>query len=620
MKSNFRQLFRTPVRTTGMLLLLLLSSFLLTLGGNLWLTNRMRMQQYKDQFMTIATVKQEPSSMVQELDWDAEKQDYEVWRKTEYSHIYTPQDLLIDGVEYIVEPEKRSYYASYVPEYTHLSEAMKGESLGTYFVAEFSPMEDCVPNQSVRIMIKRILAGDTRMENSVLWFCDHENPNPGTMYQSETYIAVLSAQTMVHGEQALAESGGVLVNEYHPFLITSSLYTEDGKKVQDELEGVQRWFPVTEGFYETTVGNRFQSIAKSMEMKDETQPVTGTNKTKLLMPFYTGDAVITSGRDISEEEYSKGEKVCLAPKHFMENNQLELGDTIETRFYYSCSLLPAGVLFTADGTGGSTFHSIDEKGNALEVFETNVYTIVGVYEVSVLAASDMDGMAADELVVPSNSIQNKGMNAVLGSVMKDSNTSFQISNGSINQFMLAWEKAGIDDIVLTFYDMGYSNLQSGMANMQNLSFVLFVSGIIMMVSLLFLSAYLYITKQRKQIIIERILGVKKKECFQKMVSSLTVLVLVGCLSGVIAGSLFVDKTLEENAESSYFSMEYSNVSSGLSDDVEIEAQGTSDKISVAVIVLFFAVGAGRVIAGQKMKRLLREPLIHALADTKQDML
>ena len=40
-------------------------------------------------------------------------------------------------------------------------------------------------------------------------------------------------------------------------------------------------------------------------------PVGGTNSTNLLMAFYTGETYICQGRDITQEEYEKGERVCL---------------------------------------------------------------------------------------------------------------------------------------------------------------------------------------------------------------------------------------------------------------------------------------------------------------------
>ena len=44
---------------------------------------------------------------------------------------------------------------------------------------------------------------------------------------------------------------------------------------------------------------------------------------------------ISEGRDISEEEYASGSKVCLAPASFMKNNGLSLGDKIKVQLLYS---------------------------------------------------------------------------------------------------------------------------------------------------------------------------------------------------------------------------------------------------------------------------------------------
>ena len=66
-------------------------------------------------------------------------------------------------------------------------------------------------------------------------------------------------------------------------------------------------------------------------------PVTGTDNIHLMMPFYNGEAFISSGREFTEEEYVNGEKVCLLSETFALKNDLELGDQIRLPLIYAKS-------------------------------------------------------------------------------------------------------------------------------------------------------------------------------------------------------------------------------------------------------------------------------------------
>ena len=44
------------------------------------------------------------------------------------------------------------------------------------FIAEFSPMEDAMPDESAPVQITKVIGGDPRLEGVVDYFCDHRNP------------------------------------------------------------------------------------------------------------------------------------------------------------------------------------------------------------------------------------------------------------------------------------------------------------------------------------------------------------------------------------------------------------------------------------------------------------
>ena len=148
MINSLKQMARTPVRTILFLILMFFAALLLTLGICIWLKGNSTMAQYEDRFMTIGTVRQIPDSFQQTLQWDAETKDYEVWKNAQYRSYYTPEDMLFPGAEYIAGPEQRAFYTSYGPEYLMYNVSVNPSALSMgSLIAEFSPMEDCMPDK-----------------------------------------------------------------------------------------------------------------------------------------------------------------------------------------------------------------------------------------------------------------------------------------------------------------------------------------------------------------------------------------------------------------------------------------------------------------------------------------
>lgn len=80
---------------------------------------------------------------------------------------------------------------------------------------------------------------------------------------------------------------------------------------------------VMEGFYETEIGKRWINLANIFYKGDFPLPVIPTDNTELLMPFYNKNIIISEGEDISAEEYSCGEYVCLISNKFAMENDLQ---------------------------------------------------------------------------------------------------------------------------------------------------------------------------------------------------------------------------------------------------------------------------------------------------------
>lgn len=622
MKNSLKQMMRTPVRTALFLVLMIVAALLLTLGTCIWLKGNRTMAQYESRFMTIGTVRQVPDSFEQTLQWNAETKDYDVRKSAQYSSYFMPEDMLFPGVEYIAKPEQRAFYISYGPEYLMYSVSLNPSALSSsVLIAEFKPMEDCMPDESVKIQITKVVGGDQRMEGVVDNFCDHMNPNPKMLYKDKTYVAALQTYLYIHGsmyDELMKSKNEVHIGlEYIPGSLETGLCLPDGSLPEDAFRGGEEIFEVTDDFYETDAGQRILNLAQSMGIWRHCQPVTGTNKTCLLMPFYNGQSYICEGRDISEEEYTSGSKVCLAPKKFMENNGLSLGDRIKVQLLYTDTHINAGRKFWLDGSIGFYSGLVDTAGEPLQVFETSEYEVVGIYDVTISHEDSIFDPGADELIVPMESIEARdGKNLLASGPMTDTTSSFQIANGSIDEFLKGWAEYGTDKLEITFYDMGYSQLKAGIDNMKKISLCLFAVGVALTVLLLFFFSHLFITRQAQRTAVERSLGMRAAMCRWSMISGFGLLVLIGSVLGSVAGVKIADRVSVIHAGESYYETTYTV---GLTNaDNEIVVEEAADTQMPAVWNTLFIVAAGVGIAWVKMNRSLRREPMQLLSERQEE--
>lgn len=530
MKNYWRQMRRTPLQLLLMIVLIMIVTVMLTVGGNLWVTSEKLSKAYEDDFITIGTVTQKPDAVVEVEDWDAEKKDFTFYKRSRYNRYATAEDLKFPGVSYLAGPEKRSYWGSYVPEYVHEDDLLEYPHEDFVIVAEFSPLEDCMPDESVKIKITKVLGESKMLEGIVGWFCDHYNRYPEELKADKTYVAKITKRGWTHGS-LWEESGKEYPElEYYPQEATPTLYTPEGEQIEDTL-GMQGIYEVTEGFYETAAGKRLLAVANDAALYYDTQPVLGTSSTDLLMPFYEGSAWVYEGRYPTQEEYAKGSLVCLAPREFAENNGLSVGDQVMTRLYYTCPADEAEWNFMLMGGGSYGFSFLGSDGEVLSPFEEKAYTIVGLYDYT----PAVKGLGREELIVPLHSVEKKTENIVQYGAMADGSTSFQIENGTVADFLEISAKYGADNLIFTFYDRGYAALIEGIRNLKNMSAALLIMGLISAVILTLQISHIYIAKQKKRLSIERLLGMSGKKCGSICLTGILILLLLGTVPGVAAG-------------------------------------------------------------------------------------
>lgn len=592
-RNSIVQLIRTPKKSIMFLLLILVSTMFLALGSSLWIINNRNMEYYKDSFVTIGTVEQRATSVKQVKWWSQASGKFYFYHIPGYEDRIPLSVLDFDDANYIHKPENRPCYFSYNSEFK-----TNREYENPMTIVEFVSLEDGFTNEPVEVSISKILIGFQAIEGQSIFIYDEEVENPIKLMKGKTYIACLYfLPRSVDGEWS---------EEYLPMsVILTRQYNQNGTRLSDELDSDDKIYEVTTDFYSTEVGNRFQEFVKSMDQYNFSIPVTGTNATILLMPFYNKSAYLVDGRDISEQEYEDGKKVCLIQKKFAEENKLDIGDSVQLRLY------SADYESSASQKYGSI--NLNQEGEAYSVFEDSSYTIVGIYETSSFNSNQQYSFAEKEVIIPSKSIKNSDQHNIVGfGTLKGNMTSFQISNEDKEEFVKLWESLGIEQLDITFYDRGYSKLKVGMDNMERISFMIIIIGVVVVFFVLVLFSNIFILKEERRIAIERSLGMDKSKCFGTILSSISMILILGSVLGGSIGGSVSFYSYQKNLDTSYFETLYS--AGSVESEVDEDERDVKEDIKFVVLISLLCVTAvifiGEIILIQNISRKLKqEPMV-----------
>lgn len=587
-RNSMRQLFRMKGRAVLFLLLLIFASGLCSIGRGFLIMNRVRMEAYEDSFMTIGTVEQKADQVKERMIWDAELKDYHIYNSSVYNS-YVPLSVLnFEGADYLSGPERRCLYGSYMPAYE-----MYGMGMSLSEIVEGSPVEDVVPDHPVPFKVTRVLGGQGGIkEGHVISFCDHYNPAPEKLYADKTYVMSLT-YSPGHEDQKAFE--GDYPSEYIPFPVLGSTQVDvEGKKVPDAVEDDHFCDEVTEGFYDSPIGRRWLKIIDTWDNMRYTFPVTGTNDINLIMAFYNGNVSISQGREFTEEEYARGDRVCLVSDVFAKREGLAVGDELPLALQYANYRRTAGRAFATNTA--AVFTLINAEGDIYPIFEEGNYKIVGMYG-GQSGIKDDYGMGYNEIIIPSRSVKNSDADNILESgPMAGSNTSFRIANGTIDEYMEKWGKLQIPNVEITFYDGGYTELETNINNMKYIARLLLVMGVSMVFMVLGYFSWLFILKQKERTAVERCLGFRKMHSFVSLFSGIFLLILVGSVCGSLAGSYLLGEIVGKIQKEAYYDKTFGN-SAGMDAEEWEEISYEQEKPFMAAAKCTLAIVAvGTVIA------------------------
>jgi len=586
-KYSIKHLLHTPVKVLLFSLSILLCTVILIIGLLLWLETDRKIQAVEAQFTTIGMVEQRPDVVELGDTWDAGLGGYTHFSNAQYHSVVSLDVLKREGLDYVCSPEKRPYYGAYMEEYNLSVQLGAGAAL-----IEFSPEEDCVPDHPVPVEVKRVLGGSLRVSEKVN-FCDHFTNAPPRMEAGKTYI-VHGVFVSMHPDMQ-QESQVEFVPMAYPFCTQCD---KDGNKVRCGWS-CSNWEEVTDDFYTSGNGRYWLAFAESYAMKEHTFAVLPTESLALLPSFHSKRAVLTEGRAISDEEFASGALVCMLSKQTALANGLHVGDTVSLPLYYANYNHSPGMEF---GTGGGSTDAslLNSEGEIYPVFWRADYQIVGLYQDTAASTqpSEESDIGRDLFIIPQKSVgASDEHNIVDYGPMRMFTTSFQIPNGTAAEFeeaLQAYPESSFLDI--RYDDNGYEQVHGRLKNTQTAALLLIIGGVCASCVVLSLMLYFFIAKQKKRTVIERALGMTKRQCRVSLISGLMVVVLIASAAGSLVSTFFASQidtwTQQENSESMY-STKYSvwavgELDAALDLDEPDSAPAVLTYVLVPMGILFFA--------------------------------
>ena len=352
----FKSIFRTPVKTLLFVLLLISITITLCLGFNVWLSANHSLDAADEAFKTIGVI---------EPDW-----------------FY---DNFLDYSPIVPSKYVQSFdHRAVVPGFSDRldTEFIRSSAYGRHII-EFTPIEvsDGKPMQCEVIKVHYSRTSMSPVKGDII------SINPPDLSVLPDNVSIGPSLTI--GRTYLAELSGLIDGTYSVDWDWSTLFS-----ALNEIAGLLE----IEDFgliMEVNNDNRQEGLIwehyiQQLNNVAHTATVYATNDLDTILTFHQGGTSVIQGRSFFQEDYSKGNRVCLINADLASINRLSLGDTIPLSFSEGSLKRSDSILV------GHWFQHLD-------VIDAGSYEIVGIYQVRGNLGTGY-GIRADTIFIPQKSL------------------------------------------------------------------------------------------------------------------------------------------------------------------------------------------------------------------------
>lgn len=338
---------------------------------------------------------------------------------------------------------------------------------------------------------------------------------------------------------------------------TSIRLTYDGSRESREYEESDSPFPIQRG--EDVEKNPelkayFEDIWQDTSVQSCTHNIVTTNDVTSVPAFHLGSAALTEGRLITQEEYEKGANVCLVSEEMVKNQKWKIGDKLDMKLFES-EYIPEDRAWVL---GDQPIYDAAET----PFVEEGEYEIVGIYSRyptagnAELAPNTLEILPYN-IYIPTKSISKERKQEEL--LIHGSTFSVKLKNGRVEDFLADMEDKGLTERKegryepkFTFYDQGYSAVESGLRSMNSTAKLLLLLSSVLLLVVCILVAYFFWQNQRQTVGIFRLLGGTKKQAVLAVLHCALAITVLGAAAGGILGcgvtNLAGTGIMEENLE------------------------------------------------------------------------
>ena len=333
--------------------------------------------------------------------------------------------------------------------------------------------------------------------------------------------------------------------------------TYDGSRESREYEESDSPFPIQ--LVEDVEKNPelkayFEDIWQDTSVQSCTHNIVTTNDVTSVPAFHLGSAALTEGRLITKEEYEKGANVCLVSEEMVKNQKWKIGDKLDMKLFES-EYIPEDRAWVL---GDQPIYDAAET----PFVEEGEYEIVGIYSRYPTAgntelAPNTLQILPYNIYIPTKSISKERKQEEL--LIHGSTFSVKLKNGRVEDFLADMEDKGLTERKegryepkFTFYDQGYSAVESGLRSMNSTAKLLLLLSSVLLLVVCILVAYFFWQNQRQTVGIFRLLGGTKKQAILAVLHCALAITVLGAAAGGILGcgvtNLAGTGIMEENLE------------------------------------------------------------------------
>ena len=464
--NSVKQVLRTPVRTGLFTILLLAVTTFLCIGCYMWTSVSQSLDQVEAGFTTVGIIEHD-------------------------SHVSPRIDLSpITNSQYVELSDRRQLHSVYGVGLTLSTPPPRPHGNA---IVIFEPLETAVQGEPVPIRVLEILSPtsirtdrDYRVNSEILL-------EPGKLY-------ITAGSPDSRGE----------------FQVGLLSFDPIAEIPQGNLEV----------FFKSDEGRLWAELLETFTRSVDSLTAVTSRDINTIYAFHQGNAILTSGRSFTQEEYDQGARVALVSVNMANHNGLELGDKIDLSFYRA-SIINSGteIAVTAQMSG---FDFLIGEGE---------YEIIGLYTIPILRGGEWYKISNDTIFVPqssSNSAQFRMANNLL---------SVRLTNGKAEDFLAEMKDANIDGISIRIYDQGYSKVSGALAGMKETALILMAICLGAGLVLVTLFAFLYVGRQKRSIAIMFSLGVSRRKTLEFITATVCCVAVLATSLGGIAGYILSDTIL-----------------------------------------------------------------------------